>query len=61
MLPYLFFKGGRKMAKKHIKFDEDVTGMIQFLCDKHNLAVEDLFVKLVVDEYNRTREDVAEK
>lgn len=49
------------MAKKHIKFDEDVTGMIQFLCDKHNLAVEDLFVKLVVDEYNRTREDVAQK
>lgn len=41
------------MAKQHIKFDEEITGMVKVLCDKHQLSVENLFIKLIIDEFER--------
>lgn len=49
------------MAKQRIKFDEETTNAVQILCDYHGLSVEELFIKLVMDEWERNYKDIHEK
>ena len=58
----LFVYGGFIfMAKQRIKFDEETTNAVQILCDYHGLSVEELFIKLVMDEWERNYNDIHEK
>lgn len=49
------------MAKQRIKFDEETTNAVRILCDYHGVSVEELFIKLVMDEWERNYKDIHEK
>ena len=49
------------MAKQRIRFDNEVTSTIKLLCEYHEVTVEELFIKLIEDEYNREFDGIKRK